>query len=115
MRTFDSPVYVKNGELVVEEIACLEDALEFLYDWPEARRGAIHQTALRACQSVIERNYPLKAARDAFAGLRGPPACWRAFRVLHRGRYQQQKPVVRQTGDEPQGAWSYETERYSRL
>ena len=29
MRVFDSPVFVKAGNSLVEEIACLEDALEF--------------------------------------------------------------------------------------
>ncbi len=68
MRTFDSPVYVRAGISIVEEIGSLEDALEFLYDWPEERRGVIYSTALRACHSVFERNYPLNAAREAFAG-----------------------------------------------
>lgn len=66
-RTFDSPVFVKNGSLI-EEIGCLEDALEFLYEWPENRRGPIYQTALRACRSAFDGNYPRSAARSAFAG-----------------------------------------------
>jgi Protein of unknown function (DUF982) len=68
MRRFDSPFFVKAGNSIVEEIACLEEALEFLYDWPEGRRGVIYHTALRACQSVIERDFPLSAAREAFVG-----------------------------------------------
>ncbi|MGS1096172.1 DUF982 domain-containing protein [Aquamicrobium terrae] len=67
-RTFDSPVFVKNGDRLVQEIACLEDALEFLYDWPRNRRGPIHATALRACQKAFETDYPLSAARSAFVG-----------------------------------------------
>jgi hypothetical protein len=67
-RTFDNPVFVKDGNHLIQEIACLEDALEFLYEWPKNRRGPIHQTALRACQKVYESDYPLSAARDAFAG-----------------------------------------------
>ena len=67
-RTFDNPVFVRDGNHLILEIACLEDALEFLYEWPKNRRGPIHQTALRACQKVYENNYPLSAARDAFAG-----------------------------------------------
>ena len=65
---FDSPVYVKAGNSVIEDIGCLEDALEFLYEWPEDRRGVIYNTALRACHSVVERNFPLSSAREAFAG-----------------------------------------------
>ncbi len=67
-RMFDSPVFVKDGNSIIQEIACLEDALEFLYEWPKNRRGAIYGTALRACQKVIETGYPLSAARQAFAG-----------------------------------------------
>lgn len=68
MRTFDSPVYVRTGNTLIKEIWCLEDALEFLYDWPADRRGAIYETAVRACQSVIEHDYPLSDARAAFVG-----------------------------------------------
>jgi 5,10-methenyltetrahydromethanopterin hydrogenase len=67
-RTFDSPVFVKDGNRLIQEIACLEDALEFLYDWPQKRRGPIHATALRACQKAFETDYPLSAARSAFVG-----------------------------------------------
>ena len=67
-RMFDSPVFVKNGGSLIQETACLDDALEFLYDWPKERRGPIHQTALRACQRAFESDYPLSAARDAFSG-----------------------------------------------
>lgn len=67
-RRFENPVFVKNGNHLIQEIACLEEALEFLHEWPKTRRGPIHQTALRACQKVYESDYPLSAARDAFAG-----------------------------------------------
>jgi len=67
-RMFDSPVFVKSGNSLVQEIACLEDALEFLYEWPKNRRGAIYETALRACQRAFDSSYPLTAARDAFCG-----------------------------------------------
>jgi len=67
-RMFDSPIFVKSGSSLVQEIACLEDALEFLYEWPKNRRGAIYETALRACQRAFDSSYPLTAARDAFCG-----------------------------------------------
>lgn len=67
-RIFDSPVFVKNGNTLIQEIACLEDALEFLYEWPKKRRGPIYETALRACQRAFDSDYPLSAARQAFAG-----------------------------------------------
>lgn len=67
-RMFDSPVYVEDGSTLVREIACLEDALDFLEDWPANRRNLIYETALRACRRVYETDYPLSAARDAFKG-----------------------------------------------
>lgn len=67
-RMFDSPVFVRSGDSLIQEITCLEDALEFLYDWPKNRRGPIYDTALRACQRAFDSNYPLSAARQAFHG-----------------------------------------------
>ncbi|WP_044547336.1 DUF982 domain-containing protein [Mesorhizobium japonicum] len=67
-RIFDNPIFVKSGSNLIQEIADLEDALEFLYDWPKERRGAIYQTALRACQRAFDSGYPLSAARQAFCG-----------------------------------------------
>ena len=65
-RIFDSPVFVKVGKSFIEEIACLEDALEFLYEWPKNRRDLLYETARRACQNAFESDYPLSAARQAF-------------------------------------------------
>lgn len=67
-RMFDSPVFVKSGDGLIQEIACLEDALEFLYEWPQNQRGTIYETALRACRRAFDNSYPLSAARQAFGG-----------------------------------------------
>lgn len=67
-RMFDSPVFVKNGNSFIQEIACLEDALEFLYEWPKGRRTPIYQTAVRACQQAFQSDYPLSYAKSAFEG-----------------------------------------------
>ena len=67
-RTFESPVFVRVAEGLVQEIACLEDACDFLHEWPRHRRGAIYETATRACHRAFDGLVPLKAARDAFAG-----------------------------------------------
>ena len=58
-RMFDSPVFVKSGGNLIQEI---------LYDWPKERRGVIYQTALRACQRAFDAGYPLSGAREAFRG-----------------------------------------------
>ena len=44
---FANPLYVKDNHQMVHEITCVEDALEFLYEWPKARRGSIYETARR--------------------------------------------------------------------
>jgi hypothetical protein len=67
-RMFDSPILVKGGTNLIQEIACLEDALEFLYEWPKHKRGPIYGTALRACQRAFDSDYPLTSARAAFSG-----------------------------------------------
>ena len=65
---FDSPVFVKSGGSLIQEIACVEDALEYLYEWPRNRRGPIYETAVRACQRAFDSDYPRTAAKDAFRG-----------------------------------------------
>ncbi|WP_319023006.1 DUF982 domain-containing protein [Mesorhizobium sp. B2-8-5] len=52
----------------IQEIACLEDAVEFLYEWPKHKRGPIYDTALRARQRAFDSDYPLTSAQSAFSG-----------------------------------------------
>ncbi|HEV2901533.1 MAG TPA: DUF982 domain-containing protein [Pseudaminobacter sp.] len=65
---FMSPIFVKSGAYMVQEIADLVHAIEFLEEWPEDRRSLIHETALRACYQAHDGLKPLGAARDAFVG-----------------------------------------------
>jgi hypothetical protein len=65
---FSSPVFVKNGAYMVQEIADLGDAIDFLEEWPEDRRNLIHETALRACYQAHGGLKPMSVARDAFVG-----------------------------------------------
>ncbi|UCI16710.1 DUF982 domain-containing protein [Mesorhizobium sp. B2-1-8] len=67
-KTFESPVFVRAAEGLIREIACLEDAFDFLDEWPSHRRGVIYETAKRACCRAFDGSVPLKVARDAFAG-----------------------------------------------
>lgn len=46
---FSSPIFVKRATYLVQEIASLADAIEFLDEWPADRRDQAHETALRAC------------------------------------------------------------------
>ncbi|MBX3582893.1 MAG: DUF982 domain-containing protein [Rhizobiaceae bacterium] len=67
-RTFEKPIFVKAEEGLIEEIATLDDALDFLDEWPKNRRGVVYETARRACCRAFDRDYPLSAAREAFRG-----------------------------------------------
>ncbi|WP_348629077.1 DUF982 domain-containing protein [Mesorhizobium sp. M4B.F.Ca.ET.017.02.2.1] len=67
-RTFESPVFVRAAEGLIQEIACLEDAFDFLDEWPSHRRRIIYETAKRACCRAFDGSVPLQVARDAFAG-----------------------------------------------
>ena len=43
---FSSPIFVKNGPHMVQEIADLPDAIDFLEEWPEDRRNLIRMVGL---------------------------------------------------------------------
>ncbi|MEP7452730.1 DUF982 domain-containing protein [Phyllobacterium sp. SB3] len=65
---FESPIFVKDGSRIVREIATLDDAIEFLDNWPEAHRDLIHETAWRTCCEVFDGHKPLSVAHSAFEG-----------------------------------------------
>jgi hypothetical protein len=65
---FRSPVFVKRGSYLVQEIVDLAGAIDFLEDWPGDRRSVIYETALRACHQAHDGCKPLHVARDAFVG-----------------------------------------------
>ncbi|AWC23169.1 hypothetical protein CO731_02638 [Aminobacter sp. MSH1] len=67
-KAFSRPIFVKDEDQTIREIACITDALEFLTKWPENRRGPIHNTAVRACQAAREGRLTVDGARNAFAG-----------------------------------------------
>ena len=67
-RTFDSPVFVRDPDGLIQEIACLEDALDFLDEWPTHRRGVAYETAQRTCHRAFDGSVPLKVARNALVG-----------------------------------------------
>ena len=67
-RNFDDALFVRTGEYLIQEIRTLDDALDFLEEWPANLQGAIYQTALRACQRAYGNEVPMGVARSAFAG-----------------------------------------------
>ena len=67
-KLFDSPVYVKDGNLVVRQIQSIEDAVDFLEQWPQDKRGMVFEMTQQALYSACGSRLPLAAARNAFAG-----------------------------------------------
>ncbi|PSJ56148.1 DUF982 domain-containing protein [Kumtagia ephedrae] len=67
-RFFQNPIFVESRPRLVQEIAGLNEALDFLHDWPEELRDIIHSAALRACQKAYASEYPIEAAFQAFVG-----------------------------------------------
>jgi hypothetical protein len=65
---FSSPIFVRRATVIVQEIAGLADAMEFLDEWPQDRRDLIHQTALRTCFDAHDGYKPIGAAHNAFLG-----------------------------------------------
>lgn len=65
---FANPLYVKDDDMTIQEITCIQDALEFLYEWPQSRRGTIYQTAVRACQAALVGEMACVGAVKSFKG-----------------------------------------------
>lgn len=67
-RLFSRPLFLRTGKQIVQEIATLGDAIDFLSEWPKRERDVIHETALRACIEARDGLKPLSAARNAIRG-----------------------------------------------
>jgi hypothetical protein len=63
--TFGRPVYLKDGKYLVREITSVDDAIDFLFNWPEDKRDVLHEAALSTCFMAHDGLKPLKVARDA--------------------------------------------------
>ncbi|TGT35758.1 DUF982 domain-containing protein [Mesorhizobium sp. M8A.F.Ca.ET.165.01.1.1] len=63
---FSSPIFVKRAAYIVQEIANVADAVDFLNDWPEEQKDLTHQTALQACCNAYDGRKPVSAAHHAF-------------------------------------------------
>lgn len=64
-KLFDRPVYLKEQKNLVREITAVEEAIDYLEDWPERERDLIHEAALKTCYMAHDGLKPLRAARDA--------------------------------------------------
>ncbi|BBD41028.1 hypothetical protein Amn_pb00190 (plasmid) [Aminobacter sp. Y103A] len=67
VQTFEHSVHVKDAHNVIRDISSIEDALQFLAQWPEHRRGSIYDVASRACCFARDDRVPIDVARSAFA------------------------------------------------
>jgi len=67
-KLFDKPVYVRNGSYLVQEIAGVEDAIDFLERWPKRKRDTIHERALATCYAALDGRRPSIAAYISFTG-----------------------------------------------
>lgn len=67
-KLFDSPVYVKDGSLVVRQIQSIGDALDFLEQWPLDKRSMVFEMTQEALYAAYDARLPMVAAQNAFAG-----------------------------------------------
>lgn len=85
VEVFSSPIFLKRATYLVQEIASLADAIDFLDEWPEDRRDQAHETALRACHDAYGGHASVSAACNALIGLPSVPPYWRIQPPLPNG------------------------------
>ncbi|WP_322886941.1 DUF982 domain-containing protein (plasmid) [Sinorhizobium medicae] len=64
-KMFDRPVYLKERRELIREITCLEDAIDFLEEWPERDQDIVHDATLKTCYMAWDSHKPLNVARGA--------------------------------------------------
>lgn len=64
-QTFTRSLFVKDERHIIREITSIADALVFMGDWPESRRGPVYGAALRACQAARCGQMAREGARSA--------------------------------------------------
>jgi len=62
---FDSPVFIQDGRYMIREITSVDDAIDFLCDWPEHDRDMFYQRTCDACLASQNGAAPAIAARKA--------------------------------------------------
>lgn len=65
-KIFESAIFVKDGPFTIVEIASIDDAIDFLDEWPIELQDVLHETTMRVCHSAHDGRHPLSSARDAF-------------------------------------------------
>lgn len=65
---FARPIFLRQGNRLIREIADIDDAIDVLEGWPEHDRDLIHETALRTLIAVHDGLKPLPAGQAAIEG-----------------------------------------------
>ncbi len=65
-KSFDSPIYVMDGGVLVQEIKTIDDALDYLGDWPPYRRNILYEATKRLCHAAHDGFCPIEDAHRAF-------------------------------------------------
>ena len=65
---FFVPVCVSSTDPAGHHIEDLEQALQFLRDWPADRRGPVYQAAYNACTAAREGYLTVEEARKSLSG-----------------------------------------------
>lgn len=65
---FVEPVCLNSREASVNDIGDVEQALQFLRDWPIDRRGPVYQAAYNACTAAREGYLTAEEARRSLSG-----------------------------------------------
>lgn len=58
-------IYLKERRAPIREIAPLENAIDFLEDWPERERDVVHDATFKNCYMAWDSHKPLNVGRDA--------------------------------------------------
>lgn len=66
-RMFGRPVYLKWRKDRIREIMTLDDAIDFLEEWPERERDVVHDATLKTCYMAHDGPKPIHVARDAIS------------------------------------------------
>ncbi|MBL8579137.1 MAG: DUF982 domain-containing protein [Mesorhizobium sp.] len=65
---FVEPVCLNSREASGSDIADVEQALQFLRDWPANRRGPVYHAAYNACTAAREGYLTVEEARRSLSG-----------------------------------------------
>ena len=68
LHSFDCVRVLSPPTQIVYEVASVEDAMLFLYEWPVSRRGGDYRTAMNCCSAAIAEQVSIEEARLAFVG-----------------------------------------------